>query len=99
MDHSVTPRMTRHALDRCQEMGIPARLAKAIYRKADVVRPAKRRGKPSRWPRVMCVSDLFPDYAVVIEDRPTGPWVITVVFRTTQEYDRQGQTYAPKGDR
>lgn len=96
MDHSLTPRMTRHALERCQEMGIPARLAKAIYRKADVVRPAKRRGEPSRFPRVMCVSDLFPDYAVVIEDRPTGPWVITVVFRTTDDYTRQGTTYTRK---
>ena len=90
--------MTRHALERCKEMGIPARLAKGIYRRADVTRPANRKGDTNRWPRVMCVSDSFPGYAVVVEDRPTGPWVITVVFRTTETYDRQGHTYKPRKD-
>lgn len=98
MDHTITPRMTRHALDRCHEMGLQAKVAKAIFRTPAIVRPATRRGEPSRFPRCMVTSDRFPGYAIVVEDRPTGPWVVTVVFRTTETYDRQGTTYTPRGN-
>lgn len=96
MDHSITPRMTRHALERCQEMGLRAKVAKAIYRTPAITRPTLRKGEPSQFPRVMVISDNWPEYAIVVEDRPTGPWVITVVFRTTETYDRNGTTYTPR---
>lgn len=96
LNHTVTPRMTRHALERCQEMGIPARLAKGIYRRPAIVRTATRKGEPSRWPRFLIVSDVFPDYAIIVDDRPDGPWVVTVVFRTHEAYTRNGSTYTPK---
>jgi len=98
MNHDQTPKMTRHALERCQEMGIPARLAKGIFRRPAVVRPANQAGRPTRWDRYMVTSDLFPDYAVVVEDRDGVVWVVTVVFRTTEVYDRDGHTFRPRQD-
>jgi hypothetical protein len=93
LDHSLTPRMTRHALERCQEMGIPARLAKGIYRRPAVVRPAPKDGRDG-W---IVVSDLFPDYAVVVFlGRDGYPTIATVVFRTTEDYARKGTTYTTK---
>lgn len=95
MDHNLTPRMTRHALDRCKEMGIPARLAKAIWRKADTTYPSPKDGRDA----VVAFSSLFPGYAVVVaEGRDGRPTVLTVVFRTTETYDRRGGTFAPRKD-
>ena len=95
MDHNLTPRMTRHALARCQEMGIPARLAKAIWRKADTTYPSPKDGKEG----VVAFSSLFPGYAIVVAPAYDGhPQVVTVVFRTTETYDRKGATYAPRKD-
>lgn len=95
LDHSLTPRMTRHALERCQEMGIPARLAKGIYRRPSVVRPAPKDGREG-W---IITSDLFPGYAIVVAlGRDGYPTVVTVVFHTTEDYTRQGGTYTTKED-
>lgn len=96
MDHDLTPRMTRHALERCQEMGIPARLAKAIWRKATMTYPS--RSKDGR-EGLIATSDLFPGYAIVVAPAYDGhPTVITVVFREYEQYDRQGDTYATRKD-
>lgn len=94
LDHTLTPRMTRHALERCQEMGIPARVAKGIYRRPSVVRPSQsQNGRPG----TMVTSDLFPGYAVIIADAYDGhPVVVTVVFHTTETYTRQGATFTTK---
>lgn len=95
MDHSLTPRMTRHALERCKEMGIPARLAKGIWRKADTTYPSPKDGREA----VMAFSSLFPGYAIVVAPARDGhPQVVTVVFRTTDTYERNGATYTTKGD-
>lgn len=96
MDHNLTPRLTRHALARCQEMGIRTKVAKAIYRTPAIVRPAATPGglHLHQYPRSMVTSDRWPAYAIVVEDRPTGPWVVTVVFRTQETYTRQGTTYS-----
>lgn len=97
MDHSLTPRMTRHALERCQEMGIPARLAKAIWRKATTTYPS-----PSRNGRegLVVSSDLFPEYAIIVAPAHDGhPTVVTVVFRTQDDYTRQGETYTRKDEK
>lgn len=95
MDHNVTPRMTRHALARCQEMGIPARLAKAIWRKADTTYPSPKDGRDA----TVAFSSLFPGYAILVAPGRDGhPTVLTVVFRTTETYDRQGGTYSPRKD-
>ena len=94
MDHSLTPRMTRHALARCQERGIPARVAKAIYRKASLTRPS--RGQDGR-PATLVASDQFPGYAIIVAPGYDGhPIVVTVVFQTYDQYERQGRSYAKK---
>lgn len=95
MDHSLTPRMTRHALARCQEMGIPARLAKGIWRKATTVYPSPKDGREA-W---VAKSTLFPGYAIVVAEAYDGhPTVLTVVFDETAQYDRLGGTYTKKED-
>lgn len=94
MDHSLTPRMSRHALARCQEMGIPARLAKAIWRRPSVVRPS--RSQDGREATLVTSAD-FPGYAIVVAPAHDGhPLVVTVVFQTYDQYDRQGTTYTTK---
>lgn len=95
MDHSLTPRMTRHALARCQEMGIPARLAKGVWRKATTVYPSPKDGKD----HLIAKSTLFPGYAIVVAEAYDGhPVVVTVVFDEQGDYDRQGATYTTKKD-
>lgn len=97
MDHAVTPRMTRHALARCQEMGIPARLAKAIWRKATQTYPSRSQdGRDG----LVVSSELFPGYAIIVAPAYDGhPTVVTVVFRTQDDYTRQGETYTRKDEK
>jgi hypothetical protein len=96
MDHNLTPRMTRHALARCQEMGIPTKVAKAIWRTATTTYPSNSQdGRPG----VIASSELFPGYAIVVAEGYDGhPTVVTVVFRTTDTYDRNGGTYTARKD-
>lgn len=96
LDHTRTPRMTRHALERCKEMGIPAKAAKAIYRHPAVVRPSANGHPDKGHPVYMVTSDLSPLYAVVVADEPGRAVVLTVAFRTTETYTRQGTTYQTK---
>jgi hypothetical protein len=93
MDHNLTPRMTRHALARCQEMGIPARLAKAIWRKATMTYPSPKDGKT----HLVAKSALVPGYAIVVAEAHDGhPVVVSVVFDEQADYRRNGGTYTTK---
>lgn len=92
MDHTLTPKMSRHALDRCREMGIVTKVAKAIYRHPCVTRPGAH-GHDTTWDRYIVLCDHHPEYAIVVEDRAGVPWVVTVIFNTREFYQRQGETF------
>lgn len=93
LDHNRTPRMSRHALERCKEMGIPAKAAKAIFRNPAVVRPSAKGHPDKGHPVYIVTSDLSPLYAIVVADEPGRALVLTVVFRTSATYVRDGATY------
>lgn len=90
--YPATPRLSRHARERCAEMGISTKVAKEIVRHPDVDRP----GKPGSDRRV-AVSDLHPGYAVVYAPHDP-PEVISVVFRTQVRYHRNGTEYVEVTD-
>jgi hypothetical protein len=82
-----TPVLTVHARQRCAEMEISTKVAKAILRHADLTRPT--------WPSPcrIATSTQTPEYAVVyVEDDPR-PVIVTVLFRTDQPYRRDGATF------
>lgn len=87
-----TPILTGHARDRCAEMGISTKVAKAILRHADVRRPAVP-GLDGR----IATYRLHPDYAVVYVDAVNDdrPIILTVLFKTSGAYVRAGVTYLP----
>lgn len=87
-----TPRLTPHARERCVEMGISTKVAKAIVRHADVRYPA-RPGQPG----IAALSDVYPGYAVVYVERDAGepPVVVTVLFNAQDFAARNGTTYVP----
>lgn len=87
-----TPRLTRHARERCAEMGISTKVAKRIVRYADLTRP----GRPNTGLLVSCC-DQYPDYIVVHTDPAVEDpvYIVTVSFRCGIEYIRNGTTYIP----
>jgi hypothetical protein len=92
---TATPRVSPHARQRCQEMGISTKRAKRVVMRPDIVRPANRPGRP-KGAYKMAVSDADPEIAVVfIETRCDRPVIVTVLWRTYETYDRA--TYRPNG--
>lgn len=86
MDETQTPRVSVHARERCAEMGISTKVAKHIVRHPSIDRPG------NTWTGCrVAVSDLHPEYAVVYD--PECCVIVTVLFRTTERYARQGQTF------
>lgn len=81
----ATPRLTHHARQRCAEMGIGTRVAKRIVQQADCRRP-------SRDGATVATCEAYPEYAVVFEAGEPNV-IITVVFRTTEAYVREGATF------
>lgn len=79
-------RLSDHARERCAEMGLPTRVAKRIVRSHDM-----------SWAgaagRTVAVSSAFPDLAVVYAAKIDPPVVVTVLWRTQDQYDRA--TYRP----
>lgn len=71
-------------------MRIPTRVAQWIVQHPDMDRPAPMG-------RRMAVADACPDFAVVYAEQEAGepPVIITVLFRTYDEYERSGATYVP----
>lgn len=95
LNHRKEPFITRHAIDRALEMGLSLQVLRDLFHNPAVVRPGRPR-KPSqfaRHPRFIVVSDLHPQYALVVEDDPTHPVVVSIVFREQREYVRDGETY------
>lgn len=90
-DHPETPVLSRHARQRCAEMGISTKVAKAIHRTRDLTYP----GSPTTAePALVAFSEDHPGYAIVYIPRAASPDVIvTVVFREEGDYIRQGETY------
>ena len=87
-----TPKLTRHAVQRCAEMGISTKVAKRIIRNANTIRPTVSNG--NRACLATCEIPELRDYAVVFY--PTDPpIVLTVVFRTDEQYIRVGTEYVP----
>lgn len=85
-----TPRLTRHARERCAEMGISTKVAKEIVLHADLTRPCL--GNPDC---AIARSDRHPGYAVVYNPHQEAPRpvIVTVLFQTQDEYVREGKTY------
>lgn len=83
-----TPVMSRHARERCAEMGISTKVAKRI-----AARPSLTYGGNPGTPSRVHVSDEHPEYAVVVGPPPSPgarPVVVTVLFREHQDYVRNG---------
>lgn len=82
-----TPRLSGHARERCAEMGISTKVAKRIVQYPSITHS-------TRDDRMLAISDLYPDYAVVYADEPmTGKTIITVLFNTQVRYTREGATW------
>lgn len=80
-----TPTLTAHARRRCVEMEISTKVAKFIVKNADL-------RYPSQLEAMIAVCDEYPKYAVVyMPEQP--PLIITVVFRSYDNYDRDGSNY------
>lgn len=87
----TTPVLTKHARERCAEMGISTKIAKRIVQNARVTyRGTNVRGGDSRI--ALCCD--YPGYAVVFTEQVDGPpLIITVVFNTPGQYVRDGATF------
>ena len=84
------PVLTTHARARCAEMGLSTRIAKAIVRDREVTYAGDRRHQNNA---MIALCSAHPDYAVVFD--PTGEVevIVTVLFRTENDYDRAGATF------
>lgn len=91
----MTPRLSHHARARCAEMGISTKVAKRIIQRADVTHCTSSRGRDK--PRAVATSDAYPGYAVAyFTDTDGTPVILTVLFRTTEPYRRDGATFVPR---
>lgn len=81
-----TPRLSRHARERCAEMGISTKVAKAIVRTMSCSYP----GRAGTDTTVM-LSDAIPEYGVVVGN-DTGI-IVTVIFNAPDFGERAGATY------
>lgn len=75
----MTPRLTHHARQRCQEMGLTTKRAKRVVQNADVVYP----GRPTACGELTSVAlwDEDPEIAVVfVPDDERGARILTVLW-------------------
>ena len=89
-DYPPTPVLTDHARERCAEMGIPAKLAKRIWRNRTLTRGLHDQH------RVIATCADHPDYSLVVDDTGEVPVIITVLFTCVDKYTREGTTYRVK---
>lgn len=84
-----TPRLTHHARERCAEMGLSTKVAKAIVQRPTMTYPSRSRDGHMA---LIATSVHVPEYAVVFlpEDPPL---ILTVVFREQRTYVRDGESY------
>lgn len=85
-----TPKLTDHARERCQQMGISTKVAKKIWRERTLVRPLISQD------RVIVHAASVPDFVICVD--PAGwlgvggaPVIVTVLFNETEHYERDGQ--------
>jgi hypothetical protein len=87
----TTAVMTKHARERCEEMKISTKVAKAIIRNAEVTYAAKCRDGNKA---MIALWSGEPRYAVVFNpDQDTSPVVLTVIFNSPDYYERAGDTF------
>lgn len=87
---SVNIRLTKHALNRAEEMGIPLGTVCDIVRRPNLTYCSKsRRGDDG----MIAVRDDYPDWAVVYKLEGDRVLVTSVVFRTYEDYQRQGESF------
>lgn len=92
--HPVTPVMSTHARERCAEMGIPTKLAKAIWIRQQGGHGGTSYPDPSRGTgRLIVRADEFPGYAIVVDPHSDRPVIVTVLFDSQEQYVREGRTY------
>jgi IS5 family transposase len=84
-------RLSKHARERCREMGVRTGVVKRIVRNHRVSWRTEYREGSGR--RVVATSSEFPDIAVVYASEAYPPVVVTVLWRTEERYDRA--TYQP----
>jgi hypothetical protein len=83
--YQPTPRMTKHARERCVEMGISTKVAKAIVRNVDMTYS----GSPKHDNDAMLAyCDQHPDHVVVFAMDEDVPVILTVLPRTNEYYQR-----------
>lgn len=85
----VTPRMTAHARERCEQMGIGTKTAKRVWQTRTLTRGMS--GQKSD--RVLATSTDYPELAVVVDtagwyDDGGSPVIITVLYNVGEEYER-----------
>lgn len=78
----MTPRLTHHARQRCEEMDVRTKRVKRIVRDPDLDRPSVAQ-------RRIATRDDDPGLAVVYAEGEDGtPVIITVLPHVQEEYDR-----------
>lgn len=77
----MTPRLTEHARQRCEEMGIKTERVKRVVQDP-TLSYASKHGYC-----VVCRTDE-PAFRVVIDKRPEETVVITVIWWTSERYER-----------
>ena len=87
-DYQPTPYLTEHARQRCSEMRVNTKRVKRIVRDPSV----KHVTWDGRW---IAMSTADPDISVVFAVNAGQASVITVLWRTTEHYDRA--TFIPRG--
>ena len=96
--YNRTPVLTNHARERCAEMGITTETVKRIVQAADVCYPGTASPKG---PTTIVMAKDYPQYCVVVAgDRLASAGeavVVTVLFNSTQFYERAGTTFVLKG--
>jgi len=90
----LRPTLSKHARERCAEMGVSHDTAIDIVYNASLRYQGNDPGRRC----LVARSDAHPDYAVVYDpqDGDRAPRIVTVVFATTEDYDRDGTTYTPR---
>jgi hypothetical protein len=75
--YEPTPRMSDHALQRCREMGISTKVAKAIVRHATLVYQSRAEHGESAW---VATSKEYPLYAVPYAVHGNVKVILTVLY-------------------
>lgn len=85
-----TPVMSKHARERCAEMGISTKVAKRIWRRPTLMTYPGNPGSGA----TVAVSREWPEYMVVGVERDDEPdLIVSIMFRSPKVYVRNGTTF------